>query len=85
MIRHRLDPARRRTDELANRRVFRLPLERIHDLERRLTIGRAACSGRRSSGCAVRERVVAAAARLESLSPLNVLARGYSLTLHRNS
>lgn len=78
---HRLDLARRRLDDLANRRVFRLPLERIRDLERRLDDW--SCRVQRSAQLRLareRERVEVAAARLESLSPLNVLARGYSLT-----
>jgi exodeoxyribonuclease VII large subunit len=77
----RLDLARRRLDDLAQRRAFRLPLERIRDLERRLDEGaeRLGRAVRQRLGVA-RERVQAQAARLESLSPLNVLGRGYSLT-----
>ncbi len=78
---HRLDVARRRTDDLASRRVFRLPLERVRELERRLD--EWSCRVHRSAqqrSMRARERVQVAAARLESLSPLNVLARGYSLT-----
>src|SRR5262249_20797348 len=66
---------------LASRRGFRLPLERVHDLERRLDeidqrLQRAA------NVHLMREKqiIAALAARLEALSPLNVLARGYSLT-----
>jgi exodeoxyribonuclease VII large subunit len=81
LISHRLDVMRRRLDELANRRVFRLPLERIRDLERRLddwSCRLDRCAQQRLGR--ERERVEVAAARLEALSPLNVLARGYSLT-----
>jgi exodeoxyribonuclease VII large subunit len=77
----RLDRVRRQLDDLARRRAFRLPLERIRDLERRLDewterLGRAV----RQRLVAAREQVQARAVRLESLSPLNVLRRGYSLT-----
>jgi exodeoxyribonuclease VII large subunit len=77
----RVEVARRRLDELVQRRAFRLPLERIRDRERRLDewterLGRAV----RQQLMAARERVQAHAARLETLSPLNVLGRGYSLT-----
>jgi exodeoxyribonuclease VII large subunit len=81
LLLQRLDLARRRLDDLGQRRAFRLPLERIRDQERRLDewaerLGRAV---RQRLGVA-RERLQAQAARLETLSPLNVLGRGYSLT-----
>jgi exodeoxyribonuclease VII large subunit len=77
----RLKMARHRLDDLAGRRVFQLPLERIHDLERRLddTAERVERSMRQRL-LRAHERWKVAAAQLESLSPLNVLARGYSLT-----
>ena len=70
-----------RLDALAQRRVFQRPLERVRDQERRLDEwdGRL----RRALGHCLqkaRQSADAHAARLESLSPLNVLARGYSLT-----
>jgi exodeoxyribonuclease VII large subunit len=70
-----------RLDDLAARRAFRLPLERIRDHEQRLDdwserLGRAV-RGRLDRA---RQRVQALAAQLDSLSPLNVLGRGYSLT-----
>jgi exodeoxyribonuclease VII large subunit len=77
----RLQFVRQRLADLAARRVFRLPLEPIRELERRLDERaerlRRAVQTRlaRAHG-----QVEAAAGRLESLSPLNVLARGYSLT-----
>jgi exodeoxyribonuclease VII large subunit len=76
-----LEAARARLADLAGRRCFRAPLGRVRDEERRLDdwaerLGRAA----RQRVEAARRRLEAAAARLESLSPLNVLARGYSLT-----
>jgi exodeoxyribonuclease VII large subunit len=77
----RLELARRRLDDWAERRAFRLPMERIRDLEQRLDdwSGRLGRSVRQRLAQAC-ERLEAQAARLETLSPLNVLARGYSLT-----
>jgi exodeoxyribonuclease VII large subunit len=60
---------------------MRLPLERIRDRERRLDeiAARLHRAGRRRiAGC--REKADAVAARLAGVSPLNVLARGYSVT-----
>lgn len=72
---------RRHLDQLANRRVLRQPLVRIRDAERRLDeqSDRLRCAVRARLE-RVRCQMEAFAARLESLSPLNVLARGYSLT-----
>jgi exodeoxyribonuclease VII large subunit len=80
-LRRRLGQARDRLEELADRRCFRLPLERVRDEERRLDelcerLSRAA----RQCVSQARQKADAATARLESLSPLNVLARGYSLS-----
>jgi exodeoxyribonuclease VII large subunit len=77
----RIEIARQRVTAVADRRSFRNPLDRVRDLERRLDEldGRL---GRGASGPLnrARQRVAAIAGQLESLSPLNVLARGYSLT-----
>jgi exodeoxyribonuclease VII large subunit len=80
-VTRRLEVARQRLDAVADRPVLRNPLDRIRGLEERL-------DGvddrlRRSGGLPIersRTRVAALAAQLESLSPLNVLSRGYSLT-----
>lgn len=77
----RIESARRGLDEIARRPAFRRPLERIRDLESRLDdwserLDRAIHQRLDQA----RERVAAVAAQLETLSPLNVLARGYSLT-----
>jgi exodeoxyribonuclease VII large subunit len=77
----RLSAARARLDAVAACRVFRRPLERVQLLARRLDEleGRA----RRGVGGRLeraRADVRALAGRLESLSPLAVLARGYSWT-----
>jgi exodeoxyribonuclease VII large subunit len=80
-VKRRLDLARQRLNHLTERRAFRLPLERVHEGERRLDdwADRLKRAGRQQLDRG-RERVEAVAARLESLSPLGVLARGYSLT-----
>jgi exodeoxyribonuclease VII large subunit len=77
----RLDLGRDRLEELSKRRCFRLPLERLHDQEQRLDdwlerLSRAQRQKLTQAG----QRIEAYAARLQALSPLNVLARGYSLT-----
>jgi exodeoxyribonuclease VII large subunit len=85
LISNRLGLARGRLQELASSRALRLPLERIRAQEQRLDdwhdrLGRTA--GQRLDRA--RDRLEAFAARLETLSPLNVLARGYSLTRREN-
>jgi len=77
----RLESARRRLADLADRRVFRRPLDRIHDHEQRLDeFGERSQRGMRQRLERWRQLVQATAGRLETLSPLNVLSRGYSLT-----
>jgi exodeoxyribonuclease VII large subunit len=72
---------RQRVADLASRPCFRLPFELIRVRERRLDdlegrIHRAI----RQHLAQLRERLLRQGARLGALSPLNVLARGYSLT-----
>jgi len=75
------EASRQRLFDLAERRVFLQPLERLRDQERKLDEweGRLA---RSMANCLHKARRLAdmQAACLNSLSPLNVLARGYSLT-----
>jgi exodeoxyribonuclease VII large subunit len=76
-----LELARTRLEQVAHRPCFRHPLERIRELERRLDdsgdrLKRAV--GRRLE--LARQRLLSTVGRLEGLSPLAVLARGYSLT-----
>ena len=80
-LRSRAATARSRLDALARHHVFRRPYRHVHDLARRLDElelrgGRAI----RTQLKHARRQTDAAAARLESLSPLAVLGRGYSLT-----
>jgi exodeoxyribonuclease VII large subunit len=77
----RVELSRQRLDAIGGRRVFRSPLDRVRDHEKRLDdlaerLGRSS----RLPVDRSRQRLVAAAERLRSLSPLNVLSRGYSLT-----
>lgn len=85
-VQRRCELGRRRLDELAKRRALRQPLDRLHDLERRLD----EWGGRLHRAMQVRlsrakHAAESVAGRLESLSPLNVLARGYSLTRTESS
>jgi exodeoxyribonuclease VII large subunit len=78
---NRLRQARQRLQAVAERRVFRQPLERVREAERRLDElderqGRAV----RQAVLRARQRTEALAGQLETLSPLRVLGRGYSLT-----
>lgn len=77
----RLDTARERLAGVARSRVFGDPGILVRD--RRDAVDRQAVRLRRLTESAVsrtRERVAAAAARLEAGSPLRLLARGWSLT-----
>src|SRR5207249_3123466 len=77
----RLETARRRLVDLEQRRCFRLPLERIRELERRVDESSERLQrSTRQRLLQLQDRLQGQAARLEGLSPLNVLGRGYSLT-----
>jgi exodeoxyribonuclease VII large subunit len=80
-LRGRVALARERVDSLGGRHALRRPEDRVRDLAqrvdellRRADAGAATGAGRR------RERLAAAAAHVESVSPLRVLARGFSVT-----
>jgi exodeoxyribonuclease VII large subunit len=80
-LRGRVTMARNRFQSLASRRVLKQPLDRIHDLARRLdeleSRGQRAVGHRLSRARSLLEMHTG---KLESLSPLGVLARGYSVT-----
>ncbi len=80
-LRARQAASRASLEALAGHRVFRRPYERVQLAARRLDELQAAAD--RAVGNRVlraRETIASLAARLESLSPLAVLGRGYSLT-----
>jgi exodeoxyribonuclease VII large subunit len=73
--------ARTRLTSLENRRAFRRPFDRLHDLAQRLDeLSTRNTRVMRRHLRDARQRTDHLAAQLESLSPLGVLARGYSLT-----
>jgi exodeoxyribonuclease VII large subunit len=80
-LRSRSAAARSRLEAVAAHRVFRRPFEGIRERERRLD-ELASRAGRaiRNRFQLVRRHADSLAARLDSLSPLAVLGRGYSLT-----
>jgi exodeoxyribonuclease VII large subunit len=80
-LRTRALTARSRLDTIQRHHIFRRPFQHIYELSRQLD----EISGRmnrtiRHQLQLVRQHTENAAARLESLSPLAVLARGYSIT-----
>jgi exodeoxyribonuclease VII large subunit len=81
LLRSRAAQARQRVESLAKHRVFRRPLDWLRDHAQRLDDleQRSALAIERRLGDA-RTRLASMAGHLESLSPLAVLARGYSLT-----
>jgi exodeoxyribonuclease VII large subunit len=77
----RLEMSGQRLRDLAERRAFRLPLEQVHELERRLDDwGDRLERALRQRLQLAQQRLEGVAGRLQTLSPLNVLSRGYSLT-----
>jgi exodeoxyribonuclease VII large subunit len=80
-LRRCLDLARTRLEQLAGRPCLRRPLDRVHDARQRLDEwGERLRRAVRQRLTQARKRLEASAGRLEGLSPLKVLGRGYSLT-----
>jgi exodeoxyribonuclease VII large subunit len=80
-LRQRALRARARLEAIAERRVLQRPLERVRDAERRLDEWHARAARAIDTRLrAARQILDARASQLESLGPLSVLARGYSLT-----
>lgn len=77
----RLQIARQRVDQLADRPALRKPLDRVRQAQQKLDdlAGRLDRTAERFVG-RCRERLAATAEQLDALSPLNILRRGYSLT-----
>jgi exodeoxyribonuclease VII large subunit len=82
-LRSRLAAAKNRVEQLARRRILRDPRVLVYDRSRRLDeLDLAAGRAIRRRLDRSKDRLSALASRLESLSPLAVLARGYSVTTH---
>jgi len=78
---NRLTMTRDRLDRIADRPAFRRPLDRVQNLGQTLDIMTERLERAARQRLERHQRELAAvAARLESLSPLNILQRGYSLT-----
>jgi exodeoxyribonuclease VII large subunit len=80
-LRGRAEAGRTRLDALARHAAFRRPYQHIFELARRLDeLDARAVRAVRGRMRFARQRIDTVAGRLESLSPLAVLRRGYSLT-----
>jgi exodeoxyribonuclease VII large subunit len=80
-LRGRAELARRRLEAIQSRRPLRKPFDRMHDLSQQLDQRQSRT--RRAITVALdrdRHRTATVAGKLHSLSPLAVLARGFSLT-----
>jgi exodeoxyribonuclease VII large subunit len=80
-LRGRVADARSRLDGLSGRRIVRKPFDRLHDLVRQLDgWDERALRAVENRLHRMQQQTAALTGRLDSLSPLGVLARGYSLT-----
>ncbi len=80
-LRSRVSSARTHLQILSRRPVFARPLSRIQLLSRRLDdLDEAASRSVRRRQSRLREKLASLSARLETLSPLATLSRGYSVT-----
>jgi exodeoxyribonuclease VII large subunit len=77
-----VDESRRRLEAAATARAFRRPLERVREASRLVDeVGARLARGAEERLRGRREAMERIAARLDALSPLKVLARGFSVTL----
>ena len=80
-MRRRLDMARARVDAVAAQRSLRRPFEHLRDRARRLDeLSIRALQSVRSHARKVEGQLATLAGKLDTLSPLGVLSRGYSVT-----
>ncbi len=80
-LRNALVLQKERLDSIASSYAFRLPLERVRREEQGLDdLSARMYSAGRMLVSAARENMAGVAGRLDNLSPLKVLARGYSVT-----
>jgi len=85
-LRARLSLARERTEALGQRHALRRPEDRVHDLAQRVDeLRRRMDQAARVGASRRRDRLAAAAGLVESVSPLRVLARGFSVTTREGS
>ena len=80
-LKSRSQEARRRLESLESRPALKKPFDRLHNLAQQLDQCQSRCARAvRVLLDRTRQRAAAVTNHLESLSPLGVLARGYSLT-----
>lgn len=85
LLENRATETRLRLNALRSRRVFTHPAERIYDLTRRVDeLYRRTQQAVRTTCRHQHDRVALAAGRMEALSPIAILARGYSVTVSAN-
>jgi exodeoxyribonuclease VII large subunit len=81
VLQRRILLAKQRLEHLAARPALRRPLQRFRELEKRLDeTGERLHRAARGRIAASSEKLAAIGSQLETLSPLKVLGRGYSLT-----